>query len=269
MDTRYLFYVDDHNILRDVIRKDGEDDWAPGVLGNAEGAGIRCAPYSRLAAITIAGGVYNNVCLYYQAPTDDAAIKMVHYNPEFGRWQMGTPNLLDPPLFGTSLTAVKPRPGNLPSSAVPGSVEARHAVYYLQLDDLRLGHAQGTSDPEIMSGLELNGKALVFAPQTSLNAVDDGRTLYLVYKSVGGIIKVIEIDNNRPKPPERFEEIRTTPRSSIAACLAPGAASTKLILFYQYLNQATMQVNLCGITLFKATAAEASWTASAPVTLGH
>ena len=119
-----------------------------------------------------------------------------------------------------------------------------------------------------MSGLELNGKALIFAPQTSLNAVDDGDTLYLVYKSASGIIKVIAIDNNRLKPPEKFDDIRTTPRSSIAATRSPGTATTELVLFYQYLNQATTQVNLCAITLYKAAAAANSWTASAPVKLG-
>jgi hypothetical protein len=119
-----------------------------------------------------------------------------------------------------------------------------------------------------MSGLELSGQALVFAPHTSLTAVDDGSKLYIVYKSNNGMIKMIEIVNRTPSPPEKFNDIDTTPMSAIAACLSPDKSSTKIILFYQSLNRSTMQVNLWATTLFKVQANSADWTASKPVKLG-
>lgn len=79
-----------------------------------------------------------------QVNKDDAAIKMVNFNPHYGRWMDGLPNLTDPPLLGTSLTAVHPRKGILVNTT-EGTVAARQPVYYLQMDDLRLGHAQGIS----------------------------------------------------------------------------------------------------------------------------
>jgi hypothetical protein len=119
-----------------------------------------------------------------------------------------------------------------------------------------------------MSGLELNGQALVFAPQTSLTAIDDESKLYMVYKSNNGMIKMIEIVNGKPNPPEKFNDIDTTPMSAIAGCLSPDRSSTKIILFYQSLNQSTMQVNLWARTIFKAQANSADWTASKPVKIG-
>ena len=104
-----------------------------------------------------------------------------------------------------------------------------------------------------MYNLELDGKPLIFAPQTSLNAINDGQHLFLVYKSTSGTIKVIEInENNRPRKSEQFNEIKTIPRSAIAASLAPpdsattatGPLYTKIVLFYQYLNLSTRKVNL-------------------------
>ena len=126
-------------MLRDVWNEG--NGWNNGVLAAAN---IQCAQYSKLAAITIAGNVYNDICLYYQVKEDDAAIKMVNFNPEYGRWTEGLPNLTDPPLLGTSLTAVHPRKGILVNTT-EGTAAARQPVYYLQMDDLRLGHAQGIS----------------------------------------------------------------------------------------------------------------------------
>lgn len=119
-----------------------------------------------------------------------------------------------------------------------------------------------------MSGLELDGTALVFAPQTSLTAVADASKLYMIYKSNNGMIKMIEIMDGKPRPPEKFHDIDTTPMSAIAACLSPDKSSTRIILFYQSLNRTTMQVNLRATTLYKAQPNATEWTASTPDKLG-
>jgi hypothetical protein len=111
-----------------------------------------------------------------------------------------------------------------------------------------------------MDGLELNGKPLVFSPHTSLTAVDDGNRLYCIYKTNGGDIKMIQILDGKPLVPEKFEEINPTPRSAIAACLAP--SKTQIILFYQSLNKETLKIDLLGLTLYKATTSSTDWAHS-------
>lgn len=102
---------------------------------------IRCAAYSKLAAITVTNDLYNFITLYYQEPGQDAAIKTASYSGRDNKWVRNKPDLRDPPLYGTALTAVPPRGGIL--VAPQGSVDARQPVLYLQLDNLRLAHAQG------------------------------------------------------------------------------------------------------------------------------
>jgi hypothetical protein len=113
---------------------------------------IRCAQYSKLAAVTVPNPhrSYNFISLYYQVPPDapdiddDSAIKVVSYSGYTLKWSPDKPNLTDPPLYGTSLAAVLPRKGILVGN--PKDEEAAsQPVYYLQMDSLHLGNAQGTS----------------------------------------------------------------------------------------------------------------------------
>jgi hypothetical protein len=113
-------------------------DWVAGTLSTL---GVEVAHYSRLAAITVPNDSYNFICLSYQIPDESAAIKMVSYSGNDKKWIRNTPDLRDPPLLGTSLTAVPPRRGIL--VAKEGTVEARFPVLYLQLDNLKLAHSQG------------------------------------------------------------------------------------------------------------------------------
>lgn len=286
MGEQYLFYLNDKNILCDALN-DGTG-WKAGKLALSN---VVCAHYSKLASITVCNNWYNFICVYYQAPTEDAAIKMISLSGYTGNWADGSPDLKDPPLFGTSLAAVQSRPGiSVLTSADKDGIQ--QPVYYLQMDNLCLGHAQGTSgmynlfycllyfpnkllheallisykDPVVMSGLELDGRSLVFSPHTSLTAVDDGSKLYIIYKSNNNSIKMIEIVDHRPNPPEKFKSIDTTPMSAIAACLSP---DKKVVLFYQSLDTTTKQVHLFGCTLYKAAVNSTEWVQSTPVKLGQ
>jgi hypothetical protein len=70
----------------------------------------QCAQYSKLAAVTLVNQYnINFLCLYYQTSDVTADIKMVSYSPH--EWKNDQPDLTDPPLFGTSLAAVKPEAG--------------------------------------------------------------------------------------------------------------------------------------------------------------
>ena len=130
--------MDDSNRIRAVFFRNGGDWIQDTGLINLD---IRCAPYSKLAAITVTNDLYNFITLYYQEPGQDAVIKTVSYSGRDNTWVRNKPDLRDPPLYGTALTAVPPRPGNL--VAQENSDDARQPVLYLQLDNLKLAHAQG------------------------------------------------------------------------------------------------------------------------------
>lgn len=97
-----------------------------------------------MAAVTIKGDVVNHICVFYQTPGADGAVKMVSFAGRHRSWHTGDANLRDPPLYGTSLTAVPPRPGYLGRS---GSDPANKGqpIYYLQMDNNAVGSGQGTS----------------------------------------------------------------------------------------------------------------------------
>ena len=133
---QYLFYVDDFNRVRDMVFRNGK--WSQGTLIDLD---IACAHYSRLTAITVPNDLYNFICLYYQAPEKHAAIKTSSYSGRDRNWIRNAPDLRDPPLYGTSLTAVPPRTGILVADS--DSPDARLPVLYLQLDNLKLAHSQG------------------------------------------------------------------------------------------------------------------------------
>ena len=88
------------------------------------------------------GRVVNHMCVFYQAPTIDGAVKMVSFAGRHRTWELGPANLRDPPLYGTSLTAVPPRTGILGRGKVNPKNEGQ-PVYYLQLDNNAVGSGQG------------------------------------------------------------------------------------------------------------------------------
>lgn len=105
---------------------------------------IECAHYSSLAAVTIKGDVVNHMCVFYQTPGQNGAVKMVSFAGWHRSWQLGEANLRDPPLYGTSLTAVPPRPGYLGRGG-SGAANAGQPIYYLQMDNNAVGSGQGKS----------------------------------------------------------------------------------------------------------------------------
>jgi hypothetical protein len=142
---QYLFYVDDNNIVRGVNSTNTHWPEVPGLSALS----IRCAHYSQLTAITISKNNFQAICLYYQSPDRDAAIEMIGCSTKNKIWVKGVPDMtpfppppappprvVDPPLYGTSITAVPMRNGLevIRDSAMP--------VVYLQWDTLALAHSQ-------------------------------------------------------------------------------------------------------------------------------
>jgi hypothetical protein len=143
---QYLFYVDDNNIVRGV--KSLKTPW-PEDTG-VSGLGIRCASYSQLTAISFSKNKHQAICLYYQTPKKDAGIEAISYSTKNGTWVKGMPDMtpdpppppprvVDPPLYGTSMTAVPTRKDLqiISNSIMP--------VVYLQWDTLALAHSQEAS----------------------------------------------------------------------------------------------------------------------------
>ncbi|RYP40660.1 hypothetical protein DL767_001518 [Monosporascus sp. MG133] len=255
-------FVDDKNILHDQY--DTGNGYNHGTLS---GLKIECAHYSSLAAVTIRGEVVNHMCLFYQAPSRDGAVKMVSFAGRHRSWQHGGANLRDPPLYGTSITAVPPRPGILGRRNNASKANEGQPIYYLQMDNNAVGSGQGTSEPLPLSGYDRDGLPLVFSPHTSLTAVDNGAQLHLIYKSHTGQVKVIRID---PKeglqlPELFFKDVDVAPRSAIAACIAPNTGSTTcIVLFYQALDPESRKVQMAAKVVYRltASAADTKWAVS-------
>ena len=137
-------YVTDDNILSDVRYQN--DDW---IKGNLSGLGIRCANYSKLAAETVSNGQQTFICLYYQTSEQNGPITMVSFSERKAGWTSGIPDMTviptptpvhrDPPMYGTSLTAVRPRSGIGPRNETQDVLP----VVYLQWDTHSIAHAQG------------------------------------------------------------------------------------------------------------------------------
>lgn len=145
MNHKYVFYLDDNNILHDQY-DNGDGDYKHGTLA---GLKVQCAHYSSIAAVTIKGSSVNHICVFYQAPTSDGAVKMVSFAGLHRVWQLGAANLKDPPLYGTSLTAVAPRAGIL-GRGNEDSKNKGQPIYYLQLDNNAVGSGQGTAGMNIL-----------------------------------------------------------------------------------------------------------------------
>lgn len=249
--TRYLFFVDDANILRGV--KTTSNGWQE-ETGLAQ-LNVSCAHYSQLTAITIFENNFQAICLYYQMNERTAGITMLSYSTKTNAWVRGVPDMTprppppppppirDPPLHGTSITAVRTRPG---LEIIKGS---KMPMVYLQWDTLALAHAQEAKVGPIGS-LDLK-----FAPHTSLTTVDDGKNLYCFYTSSNtNNIKVIVIGGGVASNPRIVAT--PTPRSAIAAVLP---TPTTIVLFYQALNREEGVVELRG-GAFPKDAAENSLT---------
>ena len=142
--------MNDANILHDIVFKDGS--WEKGSLCNLKGAdgktGIRCAPYSKLAAATVKMADKDIFCVYYQADGMHGPVRMISFIPgqswHYTFWPDGrmTVEWRDPPMYGTSLTAVKPREGINVSDDKDGK---QFPVVYLQWDTQALAECQGLS----------------------------------------------------------------------------------------------------------------------------
>jgi hypothetical protein len=146
-----LIYVNDNNILQDVMFKDGK--WQKGNLCNLKDSngqtGIRCAPYSKLAAATACVDGQDNIYLYYQADGKHGPVRMISFVPgnswkvtyyPDGRMEV---QWVDPPLYGTSLTAVKPREGIMVEKKDEKLKQL--PIVYLQWDTHALAEGQGIS----------------------------------------------------------------------------------------------------------------------------
>jgi len=233
--TRWLIYVTDDNILHDVVFKDGE--WQEGTLSSLQQpdgqVGIRCAPYSKLAAATVNIGGKDIICVYYQTIGQHGPVTMISFVPG-NSWTTRLADILDfinalkayedPPLYGTSLTAVKPRNGIV----IPQEEEQNMhlPVVYLQWDTHALAHAQGNEIRPI-PGLE----KFMLSPHTSLTVVDDGYNLYCFYIANDNVVRMIRIEEG--KATKVVEKVATpTPRSGIAAVM-PLEYQDRIVLFYQ------------------------------------
>ena len=105
MNDQYVCYLDDNNILNDQYDT-GNGDYKHGTLAELK---FQCAHYSALAAVTIKGQYVYQMVVLFQAPTSDGAVNMVSFAGRHRTWVLGPARLRDPPLYGTSLTAVPPR----------------------------------------------------------------------------------------------------------------------------------------------------------------
>ncbi|KAI0195867.1 hypothetical protein F4808DRAFT_464114 [Astrocystis sublimbata] len=112
---RCLFYVDDDNYVRGV--RSTATPWTAET--SLLQLNVRCAHYSQLTAITISKNNFQAICLYYQVPDRSAAIEMLAISTKNNTWVKGVPDMTpnpppppppvsvrDPPLYGTSITAV-------------------------------------------------------------------------------------------------------------------------------------------------------------------
>ncbi|KAF2257505.1 hypothetical protein CC78DRAFT_622564 [Lojkania enalia] len=214
--NKYLFYVDDKNTLRDVYFSNGA--WNYGTLHDT--LPTQCAQYSKLAAVTLVNQYdVNFLCLYYQTSDMTADIKSVNYSPH--GWKNGQPDLTDPPLFGTSLAAVKPEAGiNIAGGGNLG-------VLFFQFDNLGLASSQNNAINQGFQNTKLS-------PHSALAAVDDGSIAHCFYTSDDNQIQRVSVDSNGALtgPVSIVSAQNTTPKSGITAVLLP-TSPEELVLFYQ------------------------------------
>jgi hypothetical protein len=218
---RYLFYVDCDNYLRDVYEESGQ--WYCGVLHSS--LELKCAPYSKLAAVKItnAAGV-DFIFLYYQDINDSGNIQIAGLSHE--GWNCGKPPLCDPPLWGTAITAVPAEPG------IELASDTHDPVVFFQQRSLELSSSQddGTDD---YTSYAIPDKTMALSGHAYIAAVNDNTDCWCFYTSDQNDIHRIRIDaNGRLIGPICVGLDRTPiPASSLAAVITADCPE-KIVLFY-------------------------------------
>ncbi|KAK4097722.1 hypothetical protein N658DRAFT_510150 [Parathielavia hyrcaniae] len=268
--SRHVFYLDDRDVLSGFRFVPATGAWEDCGLAAHQ---IRCAHYSKLAAIGIARNGFEAICVYYQDKARRTAINLVSFTTKNGNvsaWVEDEPdmeplpppppppvNVRDPPLYGTSLAAVPFRPGIgfVKKSLLP--------VVFLQWDNLGLARSQ-SSKVQPVPTLDLR-----FAPHTSLTTIDEGRGIQLFYiSSKLNLIKRVFI-SDAGHGGDAQEIVRPTPRSALAVVIP---SNDRMVLFYQSLDDEEATVNVQGLTLRKPVVAAAPdeevWDIGDPERLG-
>lgn len=123
---QYLFYLDNGNIINDLVNEDNK--WKDGDLGKL---GIAPANYSKLAAVTVGA----TISVFYQ--TSDRAGDIREVVRRNDKWEADKRDFGDPPLFGTSLAAVRPESG------ITIHAGEKDPVVFFQEKFLKLAELQG------------------------------------------------------------------------------------------------------------------------------
>ena len=128
---RFLFYVDCNDYLRDVYEDRG--NWHCGNLHSS--LRLKCAPYSKLAAVTVRNteGI-DFIFLYYQDSDDSGNIRLAVLSPE--GWTSREPPVCEPSLWGTAIAAVQPEPG------IELKYDTKDPVVFYQQTSLELSSSQ-------------------------------------------------------------------------------------------------------------------------------
>jgi len=224
VDRRYVFYIDENNLLRDVYFE--SDKWYVGELSDQN---CICAPYSKLAAIRLVNdGQYGFITVYYQTTGENGDIKEVSLNN--GDWSLGQPDLNDPPLYGTSLSAVTAEPGIL-SKSTSTDTDKRLPVMFFQYDILGLGSSQDGKDYARWP-IDDNSKSM--SSHAGLAAVDDGTNLWAFYTSDDNQVQRIRIDKDgkMTQPTAVALDMKPMPASPLEAAFVTDTNDDYIVLFY-------------------------------------
>ncbi|EAQ88677.1 predicted protein [Chaetomium globosum CBS 148.51] len=266
VDRRYVFYVDDNNLLRDVYFESNK--WH---IGSLSGQNCVCAPYSKLAAIRLVNpGGYNFVTVYYQTTGDNGDIKEVSLNN--GTWAKGQPDLDDPPLYGTSLSAVTAEPGiESTSSSTSDTDKSRLPVMFFQYNTLGLGSSQ---DAIAYSRWTIDDNSKSLSSHAALTAVDDGTNLWAFYTSDDNQVQRVRIDKdaNLTQPTAVALDMTPMPGSPLEAVLVTDSNNDYIVLFYLLHYAASDDVptrtDIYATALSKTLTADAdTWSTSSRVLL--
>ncbi|KAK4197777.1 hypothetical protein QBC40DRAFT_267272 [Triangularia verruculosa] len=264
---RLVFFADKQNYLRDIYFNGNK--WVEGDLYDKKWT---CAPYSKLAAVRLVNdGGYDFVCLYYQDTSDTGNIVLVNHSPSYG-WQTGNPPLDDPPLYGTSLTAVPPQPGieviqyNTPTDTCD-------PVVFFQYDKLELGSSQdqGSNDYATYS---INDKTITLSAHSPITAVDDGSSFWAFYTTdLQNQIFRLKVDAagavTQPQPVVLANN--PIPGSSLASVIIKGNGPDVVVLFYllhyEPVKETTQEINVFAATLTAKSGGVDAWDVKGGVCL--